>query len=92
MLKYAKIIKSEDENNCIYSFHICEYDNQMEKDDSLDSSLELGLIPTTLVLSVSQITLNALESNALVMEQSVQVNPFRYRTVFQHKDFKLQIV
>lgn len=91
MLKYAKVIKSEDEN-CIYSFHIGEYDNQMEKGDSLDSSLELGLIPATLVLKVSQIILNALQNSALVMEQSVQVNPFKHRTVFQHKDFKLQTV
>lgn len=75
MLKYAKVIKSEDENNCIYSFHIGEYDNQIENGDSLDSSLKLGLIPATVVLKVSQITLNALQSSALVMEKSVQMDP-----------------
>lgn len=61
VLKSAKVIKSEDEMS-IYSFHIGEYDNLMEKGDSSDSNIELGLIPATLVLKVSQITLNALQT------------------------------
>lgn len=61
----------------------------MEK-NSLDSSLELGFIPALLILQVSQIPLSALHSNAVVIVQSVKINPFRHAAVFQHKDLGLQ--
>lgn len=78
----------EGENKSIYSFHICGYDNQKEKNSSLENSLELGLIPATFIFKVSQIP--QVLYRAILLEQSVHVNPFRYTTVFQQKDFKLQ--
>lgn len=62
----------------------------MEKNNSLDNNLELGLIPAPLILKESQIPLSALQSNAIVIVSSVQINPFRHAAVFQHKVLELQ--
>lgn len=74
----------------MHLFHICEYDNQLEKNNSLDSSLELGFIRAPVILQESQIPLSALHSNAVGIVQSVKINPFRHAAVFQHKDLELQ--
>lgn len=62
----------------------------MEKNNSLDSSLELGFIPALVILRGSQIPLSALHSSAVVIMQPVKINPFRHAAVFQHKDLELQ--
>lgn len=62
----------------------------MEKNNSLDNSLELGLIPVPVILKESQIPLSALHSNAVEIMWSVQINPFRHTAVFWHKDLELQ--
>lgn len=62
----------------------------MEKNSSLDSSLELGLIPAPVILKESQIPLSALHSNAIEIMWSVQINPFKHTAVFWHKDLELQ--
>lgn len=43
-----------------------------------------------MILQGSQIPLSALHSNAVVIVQSVKINPFRHAAVFQHKDLGLQ--
>lgn len=62
----------------------------MEKNSSLDSSLELEFIPALVILQGSQIPLSALHSDAVVIVQSVKINPFRHAAVFQHKDLEIQ--